>query len=1081
MPAMPFFLRKKNPLTEPLTSVVKKARKRNRQTLFQRWFGDIYLPTWKSFGIVLLFLLPFILFSHFEKFCLVFQWGFWRNTYCSVQLPFIASDHFQNYIGIAAGIGTIIFALLIFVAESLRDNNDRARVLLRESLLFPITVGALIVLLNFLWYGVNVLGLVPILVVALFTITGIWRLIDVLLNKAKFAKKQDKLFKERMEIHINLAVQERLRDNALMSRLGESKIQLSYYPLSAEDKEDSHHLFHATGSGVIETFNLERLERFAQVVEAAANKNGFSFQKAKPKPSPPTTWVERTPTDEPPVYAHLDDHYLTKKHKNRVTEKDSIILAVDRRAVKKEDTQTLNLLGKIAREVAIIEKEDAFSEEITAELASLRDQFILAINEKRVSKIDEHARAYIKIAEAFWETLADYDIRYDFESARQERSAFNFSSGLNIGWLLHDVRDYVERAIETRDRQVIQEVIALPNAISHLALKFRDQYLYQQFIQIPAFVYWLAKNEDNEKLRSFVIGRTWRHLSELATYVIESEITRKKNTAEDIKSYNEFTIPILQAFQSLIKEAYDNRDLENFNTFLTEFSKLFRRVQETYPEWNYNLRLKGADSEEERGSILSEKAVQEARIQAGKDIRNRKLQILVGLSAWLLEKARENPEDADLKKFFAAVRTYLPTDIIKLTKVLEGLKRWDTDSEWGWSNWEFSADGEVHTVDFPSKINRLYVVQALHSLQSNGANRDVQLTPSRTLESAMNEKHGPLWNIASAIEQNPEAWADVLTQAEIAKVPELKAIFKRLEVAQKEIDNQQVKNATPDASKVTEFKTRFVAAFNRTAIFRKLLKRMHAYEDLTSTPKEDLNALGINTLSDKAAFIPDWPVHYMGWGDSYGEGLAQGENENILKTMFNAAQDEGSSSKDSLIQKLEDITKALNPKETIILEALPFSVEYQLLRSDRFSPRQDKTRSPNPHDDDPNCEGFIRLNGNYIPFYKVFPRDAAHKNSVLVTELRRFGKLTQFRPTDKKEDFQFIEGMFQLKLSDLNQAEPRNELMSQNPPWLDKEEDPEGYLRQRVWLRLFEKFDFQILDASAGRRIKFTTEGDEDL
>lgn len=196
-------------------------------------------------------------------------------------LNFDLSNHFQNLIAVHAGIGTIIFALLIFVAESLRtdENKDEARVLLKESWLYPLAVAEIITFFNFLWWGnLNILSIVPIFLVGLLAIYSLSKLIHVLLNVRVLYEKRLELLGDRVKKSIRLAIDERLGNNYLMSRLGENKTELTYAPLSERDNE-SYHFFDAPKTGVIADIDLCKLDQIAKLLEREANKNGLVFTR----------------------------------------------------------------------------------------------------------------------------------------------------------------------------------------------------------------------------------------------------------------------------------------------------------------------------------------------------------------------------------------------------------------------------------------------------------------------------------------------------------------------------------------------------------------------------------------------------------------------------------------------------------------------------------------------------------------------------------------------------------------------------------------------------------------------------------
>ncbi len=136
--------------------------KGNRKPSFRSYFEQLYFPS--------LFSVLFIVSISCLFFAISRMSSFW---YFSIpMLTFDTSSQFQNLIAIHAGTGAIIFASLSSVAESLRDDDtkDRARVLLRESFLFPLTVSEIMAFFIFVWGDVNVFSIIPVIIVAALTI-----------------------------------------------------------------------------------------------------------------------------------------------------------------------------------------------------------------------------------------------------------------------------------------------------------------------------------------------------------------------------------------------------------------------------------------------------------------------------------------------------------------------------------------------------------------------------------------------------------------------------------------------------------------------------------------------------------------------------------------------------------------------------------------------------------------------------------------------------------------------------------------------------------------------------------------------
>lgn len=267
--------RQKNLLTFKLKKELDKSCKQKGGSIVKTYLEQLYLPSWFSVISVIIVAAAIFLITHIEKLAIV-----------SLPLKFDESNHYQNLIAIHAGIGAIIFALLIFIAESLRDDEtkDRARVLLKESFLFPLTVAELLGFFIFIWGNVNIWAILVPFIVALLTIASLWRLLLILLSKSRFAEKRLQLLKDRIKRSINLAISERFGNTILLQSLGEGKIELDYnpFPMDAEDNINRQP-FYSDKTGVITNIRLDKLNEFAKLLEGEANKNGFTFYKDKAK------------------------------------------------------------------------------------------------------------------------------------------------------------------------------------------------------------------------------------------------------------------------------------------------------------------------------------------------------------------------------------------------------------------------------------------------------------------------------------------------------------------------------------------------------------------------------------------------------------------------------------------------------------------------------------------------------------------------------------------------------------------------------------------------------------------------------
>ena len=96
----------------------------------------------------------------------------------------------------------------------------------------------------------------------------------------------------------------------------------------------------------------------------------------------------------------------------------------------------------------------------------------------------------------------------------------------------------------------------------------------------------------------------------------------------------------------------------------------------------------------------------------------------------------------------------------------------------------------------------------------------------------------------------------------------------------------------------------------------------------------------------------------------------------------------------------------------------------------------------------------------------------------MIIDLKEFASWNQYSPIDKVEDSEFKEGIFYIKVIDLNaDIIRRQKIMTENPAWLNEHADKEGYLRQHVVINIYEKFKIEIEDSTAGTTF---TVGDQE-
>lgn len=123
------------------------------------------------------------------------------------------------------GLTVIVIALIVFVAESIRDNNDfdRKRTLLKASWLWPLGLIATLVPFTFLLSPPRRWTMILELLIATATLYAFARVIAGLLEPATREKTRVALLRERIRRVIFDSARERIGNNLLFQQIGPDK------------------------------------------------------------------------------------------------------------------------------------------------------------------------------------------------------------------------------------------------------------------------------------------------------------------------------------------------------------------------------------------------------------------------------------------------------------------------------------------------------------------------------------------------------------------------------------------------------------------------------------------------------------------------------------------------------------------------------------------------------------------------------------------------------------------------------------------------------------------------------------------
>jgi len=1036
-------------------------------------FDQLYLPNKFSVSILIIVTIVMYGLGHFEipRAILI------DNPFIRVILE---QNDFQNFIAIVAGIGTIIFALIIFIAESLRDDSDRARVLLKESLLYPLTFFGIAELLMFLWLDVTYLIVIPIFLLAVFAVFSISRMIRIMLNRSLFLKKEQMLFRDRVKQNIDKALRLRVGNNIYLKKLEEDQFNVDF-SMFDEDK-DGYRLISLSEVGVITDINLCALDMLFDKLEELANKKNLSL-KTKENGRSVNENSLRVDSNFSETETQLQTPikgYILKKLGDELTGERQHALIIPKHLIELSNDE--KEVTKLTRAVFVVtdKPEESLSEQLRSELNRKKDAAIDALRNGKTGALEEIADLYVSVVVSFLEIIKEVGGGFSQKDARKERGAI-IGGWDEVRWVSKDLYWLLEEAVKTENREAISTLSHVPIAISIRAIHFSDHFVFQEFVQFQTALYRLSKNVKNPSISNFLIDRSWRYLKEMADFYIGAELESNRPSKE-MENFRDFGVDIMQIFQALLKNSFTRKDTKSYELFAEATNKLFEHFNpsEKHPSVRtLELFLKNdkleSDKKVEYLSKLSKQRVLEGMEE---DIRSRKKELFFGISGWILNKHIETDfNDGYLQKFWAITKRYLPKELKDLLDVYERTHGFDTEDFWGWDWWEMEGqpEGVANSIDVSGKFDWTFCVRSLELISELSREQILatKIDPKRDLVYLIEKEDSAVKSRLNQIVQYKDKWIKLIPEKSFDKIDDLKDLLNTV-VSEVEKNEQDILiNSRLDESKVGDFYRDFREAFFKSSSIRAVFRLRKKYIELKKNNKKKISQWGFNQIADKEAFIKDWHVGYPDWGKHYGEELGSAEDQRI----FNEISKE---------------LPAINPIEADISEKVVKAITVlkrkgyrpSVIFTSAYPGNFDRNKHGNgefvPHYQIDNIKlkavnGFIGVFKYYkkeIPVFEVRAKTKEQTEEICVIDLDKFGKLIQHQPYIKIKDKKFKKDIFIFRIIDLNEDVDLNQsILSKKPDWLIKRERPDEYLKQKVVTNILERLELRVVDKKAGLKL----------
>jgi hypothetical protein len=982
--------------------------------------------------------------------------------------------------GTFGALAVVVIALVVFVAESMRDDADqeRRRVLLKLSLLWPLGLLATLIPLGFLWAAASPLVVALELAFAALTIYAFARLISNLLSPVLREKQRRAFLEGRVKNVIRESAKERVANNVLAEQVGPGKL-VEAFDLTISrgwlDADGQAYIFvDAPSNGRLVDIQVEELKRLGDRINWLARTYlGFSLVED-------VTRIPNVESGNDAAFSTplpLKKAFLLKRFGEEIPE-TSIFHAEARSvlALPEEFAQRPGALAEVEAALSHIfrfSSDEASSTVFRRELQATKDELVAAISSQAISKVDELRSLYLSIAEQFLETLVELGGGYSADQAEQERLSLG-GDWDEVGWLQTDLRELIAVALGGESTTIAGKIGYLPFAIAARAVRARDHLLFQQFLAFAGYEYFLSRDIRSTRLREYIIERTWRWPKELADFYVERLIVERRSTVDDVTNGLQFALYVIRVFQDLIKDAADNDNAGYFGVVFGEFLELFEGVHREVDDWS-------VDEAIQRGrhsKLLAELIQADASLEKAKAQVYAKQQIEIGKRAVAL--AINGRLITAVLGGRASARPLLDIATRSLSvslRELLGTFAYSTDGEaasrWGWDFWDLPSDGKVHSIDTQTAVSRALVVRLLSMLAAD-SNLSKLPVESALSELARDDHPYSLPKLLDQIDADKATWGKVLSSAELAETGRLRSLIAELRREDLAAEVRRTRSASLDEAKVDQFATTVIASYQETARIRKLLVALGV--QIEQRPETIDKYLGYHQIDDKRAFIRQDRSSYFGWGKSYGQGLARSEDAAVLRDILSSVSTKEPLSSSPIVEQITAVLDSRRYSNPVILHSLGFRREYYDLANDpAFVKRSDVDTKTVPLATSPSFVGAVRHRSESVPVFSTRGAWPTGSDFILVADLKRLISWTQFNAASHSSEAPKVYDNILIDVIDLNlDAKRRADIVKADPGWLKSVSDKDGYLRERVVVRVLERFEIEIADPAAGVLLEAT-------
>lgn len=985
----------------------------------------------------------------------------------AISLPFVGPNWEAPLVNVMVGLSTAVFALALFVTESLRGSHgrERGRVLLRESWMFPLTV---LVVLLFLVLGFSngdswIIGF-AVLCIGGLVIRAFFTVIMLLLDAPRLEEARRRLLRDRMKDGARALLRARVMDILFLKATEEFRY-LDYSPsprwVDFDGKRKLREIF-SDKEGYVKDIDLGKLEYFDNWLSGLpgidANIDGVDGQIES---------VERK--TKAPGYVFLrpgEEVVRARRQRPR-----AIGGLLDDDALTDGDFKAAERILQSAYKIGPLISESDYLDD----LKELQNEAREAIRRHDPLVTRRISGLYIDCVNALLDVFQSHGLSHSASQAKREIHSFEG------GWepikrLVMNISHLLNMAAKEGDRDVLKEIAGLPARLVHLSWEYRDQYVFQNFLRFQPQLLRLGLEDLKSSEGKYLVDRSWRFINETVDFFLiptfeESDVDGWGHAREAIDA-------CLSTYQALLKIAVEAGIKDVVDTLVTRLQQI--RMDRMLDS---DLRMASRMDETLDDCAGGKRSASETRQRHLEELNQSREEIVLGVAMWALRRweHRERQPAVDQSKSLAVLKRLmdsLPSSIADLTKQFLRAATFEKEEAWGWDSWEMEehADGEVHSIRVQDRIERLYILVVLCRLGSGSIPTDAVLPFNCDFALRLQAKDSSFNRFLNGLAEDHSQWADLIGEDQVSRIPSFRQLLEKTVRAYRGVEAKEIGARMINESKVNQFIEEVKRERDRIGVIRNLMEALDRIDYQEMVMEETSACLALATVVEKEAFFEDWHVHYVRFGEGFGRSVAQGENKAHYRALADRMGEKqrvrgGTAEILKSLAKWMVEQKKCRGEDWILLASRGFAFDAGLWESKDFVSRWQLPQGGEDAPKAPRLEGILKLEGREIRLYEM---SLGGSPSAILLNLEALQPLTVYYLSvgTSFEGAHVVDDML-IRVSDLNANDQiRGQILKDNPKWLANEEDPENHLRMRALIEIRTKSEFLSKDSVHGLHIE---------